>query len=140
MLLAHPSERAATHDIDSPRIDPHGTVLDVVREMAAELGLPSTWLNDQAAMYAPRQPEWIAVHSFDHPHLRVMVLTARQMLAMKVLSGRPRDVDDIVTLLGATGLTTEEAAIAAVNEVFPDDELGPRQLDVLAEAVARLVC
>lgn len=137
MLLAYDEERAATSDVDVALADPHGPVDDAVAEVADALGLPRSWLNDQATMYAPPEPTWSSLRSFDHPHLRIMVLAADQMLAMKVLSGRPRDVDDIVTLLRTPDLATVDDVVALVATIFPGDELGPRQRQVLTEAVLR---
>ena len=50
MALAYDSRRA-TRDVDA-LFKPHGIVLEEARAVAAELGLPNWWLNEQASSYA----------------------------------------------------------------------------------------
>lgn len=49
MALAYDARRA-TRDIDAVFL-PHGIVLDEAHALAAELGLPTWWLNEQASAY-----------------------------------------------------------------------------------------
>jgi hypothetical protein len=50
MALAYDSRRA-TRDVDA-LFKPHGIVLEEAQAVAAELGLPNWWLNEQASSYA----------------------------------------------------------------------------------------
>jgi len=52
MALAYDSRRA-TRDVDA-LFKPHGIVLEEAQAVAAELGLPHWWLNEQASSYARR--------------------------------------------------------------------------------------
>lgn len=49
MALAYDARRS-TRDIDAV-FQPYGVVLDEARAVAAELGLPQWWLNEQASAY-----------------------------------------------------------------------------------------
>ena len=49
MALAYDARRS-TRDIDAV-FKPHGVVLEEARAVAAELGLPSWWLNERASVY-----------------------------------------------------------------------------------------
>jgi hypothetical protein len=49
MALAYDARRS-TRDIDAI-FEPHGIVLDEARAVAAQLGLPNWWLNEQASAY-----------------------------------------------------------------------------------------
>jgi hypothetical protein len=49
MALAYDGRRS-TRDIDAV-FQPHGIVLEESRAVAAELGLPAWWLNEQASVY-----------------------------------------------------------------------------------------
>ena len=49
MALAYDSRRA-TRDVDA-LFKPHGIVLEEAQAVAAELGLPHWWLNEQASSY-----------------------------------------------------------------------------------------
>ena len=52
MVLGY-NARDATMDLDTAIRQHHSAVLDEARVVAAELGLPSWWLNEQATSYLP---------------------------------------------------------------------------------------
>jgi hypothetical protein len=52
MVLGY-NARDATMDLDTAIRQHHGAVLAEARVVAAELGLPSWWLNEQATPYLP---------------------------------------------------------------------------------------
>ena len=136
MVLAFDARRA-TRDIDAV-FHPHGVVLDEAREVAAELGLPRYWLNDQASVYVSSVEDVHAVRVFDYPGLRVSAASAEHLLAMKALAGRRfADRDDLATLIGMLGLTTVEQVELTCARVFPEEPLSGRARllveDVLAE-------
>ena len=64
MALAYDSRRA-TRDVDA-LFKPHGIVLEEARAVAAELGLPNWWLNEQASSYAAPSGDPSASRVFDH--------------------------------------------------------------------------
>ena len=97
MALAYDSRRS-TRDIDAV-FKPHGVVLEEARAVAAELGLPPWWLNEQASVYVAPGGDASAPHVFDHPGLRVSAASPEHLLAMKVLAARRRDVEDISYLV-----------------------------------------
>lgn len=135
MVLAFDARRA-TRDVDA-LFTPDGPVLDAVRQVANELDLPPSWLNNQASSYvsarAGRGPT-----VFDHPNLRVMSTPAEHLLAMKVRAARAvRDADDIRTLLNHLNLTTIDDVTEVVDRYFPDEPLSDRSrllLEDLLEA------
>jgi hypothetical protein len=61
MALAYDARRA-TRDIDAV-FKPHGVVLEEARTVAAELGLPNWWLNEQASAYVARSEDTNATES-----------------------------------------------------------------------------
>lgn len=88
MALAYDARRA-TRDIDAV-FRPHGAVLEEARAVAAELGLPPWWLNEQASAYVAPGGDPDAARVFDHPGLRVSAASPEHLLAMKVLAARRR--------------------------------------------------
>jgi hypothetical protein len=90
MALAYDSRRA-TRDVDA-LFKPHGIVLEEALAVAAELGLPRWWLNEQASSYVA--PGGDPAASF---------------------AARPRDAEDI-------RLHTADDVLASVSEIFPDEE------------------
>jgi hypothetical protein len=130
MALAYDARRA-TRDIDAV-FTTHGAVTEEARAVAGELGLPSWWLNEQAAVYVAPTGDPNAARVFDHPGLRVSAASPRHLLAMKVLAARRRDADDIAVLARHLGVTTSAEALAITADVFPD-ELVPDRARLILE-------
>jgi len=74
MALAYDSRRA-TRDVDA-LFKPHGIVHEEALAVAAELGLPRWWLNEQASSYVAPGGDPAASRVFDHPGLRVFASLA----------------------------------------------------------------
>ncbi len=105
--------------------------------VAAELNLPSTWLDQQGVFYLPRTDEPDPTPVFDHPNLRVMRASDRHLLAMKAMAARRfADMDDLACLIDRLGLRTLEEVDAVCAEVFPEEPLGERQREVIADVLA----
>lgn len=135
MVLAFDA-RAATRDVDA-LFSPDRPVLEAAWEVAGELGLPRSWLNNQASSYVSgRAGRGTPV--YDHPNLRVMVTPLQHLLAMKVRAARAaRDADDLRFLLGKLDIADLEEVIELVAKYFPDEPLSGRSRrlveDVLGE-------
>jgi len=121
MVLAFDA-RAATRDVDA-LFEPDGKVLDAAHEVATELGLPRSWLNNQASSYlSGRAGRGTPV--FDHPNLRVMTTPTEHLLAMKVRAARAaRDADDVRLLLHHLELRDVAVVETTVARYFPDEPL-----------------
>lgn len=124
--------RAATRDVDALFV-PDGPMLDAAAEVADELSLPRSWLNNQASSYVSgRAGRGTPV--YDHANLRVMVTPPEHLLAMKIRAARAvRDVEDIRLLLDALGTTTIDHAIEVVGRYFPDEPLSDRSRQLLED-------
>ncbi len=132
MALAYDSRRA-TRDVDA-LFKPHGIVLEEASAVAAELGLPHWWLNEQASSYVAPGGDSAASRVFDHPGLRVFAASPEHLLAMKALAARPRDAEDIGQLTRVLGLRTVDDVLALVREIFPEEE-PPARLRLLLEEI-----
>ena len=132
MALAYDSRRA-TRDVDA-LFKPHGMVHDEALAVAAELGLPRWWLNEQASSYVASDGDPAASRVFDHPGLRVFAASPEHLLAMKALAARPRDAEDIRQLVQVLGLSTVDEVLASVREIFPEEE-PPDRLRLLLEDI-----
>jgi hypothetical protein len=132
MALAYDSRRA-TRDVDA-LFKPHGIVLEEARAVAAELGLPGWWLNEQASSYAAPTGDPSASRVFDHPGLRVFAASPEHLLAMKALAARPRDAQDIRQLTEVLNLHTVAEVLALVQDIFPEEE-PPARLRLLLEDI-----
>lgn len=130
-------DRRVTRDIDTVVLEGHGRLIEEVRSMARERGLPSTWLNEQAAMYVSRQSDNKQATVFDHPNLQVAAASAEHLLAMKLVAARQSDAADIALLLKALDLNTVAAAEAVLRQVFPDRPLSDRARLVVEDLLDR---
>ncbi|MHB8451883.1 MAG: DUF6036 family nucleotidyltransferase [Mycobacteriales bacterium] len=131
MALAYDARRT-TRDIDA-LFEPHGAVIDEARAVAADLGLPDWWLNEQASSYVAVGGDERAAKIFEHPGLRVSAASAEHLLAMKVLAARRRDADDIRILIDELGITDLASVLALCAEIFPDEPLPARARLVLED-------
>jgi hypothetical protein len=109
-------------------------VQDEARAVAAELGLPPWWLNEQASVYVAAGGDPGAPRVFDHPGLRVSAASPEHLLAMKVLAARRRDADDIRFLVKHLALTTAQEVLAVCAEVFPQESVPDRARLILEDA------
>jgi len=131
MALAYDA-RGTTRDIDAI-FQPHGIVVDEARAVAAELGLPQWWLNEQASVYVAPREDAAAPRVFNHPGLRVSAASPEHLLAMKVLAARRRDAEDIRFLVDHLQLSSPDAVLALCADVFPDEEVPSRARLVLED-------
>ena len=128
--------RSLTGDINVAIAEGHGPVLDAVRSIAASRGWPSTWLNDQAAMYRPRDPDPAPRPVYSSPSLVVMGASPEYMLAMKLQAARGADAEDLRLLLDECGISVPEDALAIHDRLFPDRPAGDRQRRFLSMVLA----
>ncbi len=125
MALAHDRMRS-TRDVDAT-YEPDAAVREEAWAVAAELGLPRSWLNDQATAYLPRGEDEGASVIFDHSNLVVRVASPEHLLASKASAARPGDDGDIRTLAARLQLGSAAEVAALHNRLYPDEPLGARQ-------------
>ncbi len=134
MVLAFNS-REATRDVDAVFV-PDTQVLDAAHEVAVEMRLPKSWLNNQASSYV----SGVAGRGtpvFDHPNLRVMVTPTEHLLAMKVRAARAvRDADDVRVLLRELKLTKVAQVKKIVEKYFADESMSARSLALIEEILS----
>ena len=129
------NSRVATRDVDALFL-PDGPMLEAAAEVAEELDLPRSWLNNQAGTYvSTRAGRGTAV--YDHPHLRVLATPLEHLLAMKVRAAREGDVQDLRLLLTELQLTSFDAVMAIVQTYFPDEPLSDRSRLLLEDVLAK---
>lgn len=131
MVLAFNS-REATRDVDAV-FAPDTQVLEAAHEVALEMRLPKSWLNNQASSYV----SGVAGRGtpvFDHANLRVMITPVEHLLAMKVRAARAlRDADDIRVLLRELKLTKIAQVVKIVDKYFAGEPLPTRSVTLIEE-------
>ena len=88
------------------------------RVVAAELGLPSWWLNEQATVYLPPGPDLEASAVLDRPGLTVVAASPRHLLAMKVAPRANVTSPNILVLSRLVGASSAEEVSCIAVEVF----------------------
>ena len=111
-----------TRDIDAI-VAPVDEVFAAARELTAELDLPDEWLNDTAKAFLPdvnlaQGP--VVLHA---PGIVVRTAPAEVVLAMKLLSARAKDVQDIRLLAKMLDLTTAEQVWQLFLRYYPSGHL-----------------
>ena len=131
-MLAYGS-RESTKDVDAV-VKPSGIAQRLVREVAEELDLHPSWLNDdvkrflsEAGSFAPLQIQ--ALEDAAKRRLKITRPSAGYLLAMKCLScrsplpGYPGDLEDIRFLIHKLKLRSIEQVEEQVARFYPYDAL-----------------
>jgi hypothetical protein len=131
------SQRRVTRDIDA-LFGPAEAVREEADAMAAERGLPPTWLSDRVRAFLP-PGEDAGARVFSVPGLNVAVASARYLLAMKMAAGRPQDLHDLILIFRELGITKAEEAAYIAEEVHgPESVLLPSREELVLYAQAVL--
>jgi predicted nucleotidyltransferase len=133
VMVTEYGARDSTADVDAFDYTPHGTVDRAAAAVAVEMGLPRSWLNQQANAFVPRDADWRRSRGFDHSNLHLYVIVPEQLLAMKVRAGRPTDAENIAALLRILGITTIADVERVVCAADPDEPVPTRGLELAAD-------
>jgi len=131
MMLAYDS-RESTKDVDAI-VKPSDIALRLAKEVANQLGLHESWLNDDVkrfvsdlGTFAPLQ---IAELESAAKHLKITRASASYLLAMKCLAcrsplpGYSGDVEDIRFLISKMGVRTLEQIDEHIARFYPQEAL-----------------
>ena len=125
VMLLKVQNRETTKDIDAYFVSSQAEVIrEAAQTIADREGLPQDWINDAAKGFFYRQPpteQWA-----EYPGLRVYVPTLDYLFAMKLVAGRPQDLDDIKALGHELNLLNADDALKIVKEYVPEQLLVPR--------------
>ena len=119
MCLAY-SARAMTKDVDAV-FAPKTVVAEEAARVAEDLGLDRHWLNDGA-----NSPPGERHTVYSVPGLDVWAPPPEYIFAMKCLSCRQEDRDDIVFLAQLLGVHGYTAACSVVLRYYPASRLLPK--------------
>jgi hypothetical protein len=130
-VMIQAGRESLSRDIDalyapSPNID------EAIRAVAMSNNWAETWLNDAVNMYASNydnDEDW-EIH-IARAGVTVSVAKCPLLLAMKLLAGRSRDIDDISLLLAACGITERQGAVDVFDHYYPNETMKQRALRIL---------
>ncbi|WP_051427585.1 DUF6036 family nucleotidyltransferase [Arthrobacter sp. H20] len=119
-LLLHGVIYRATEDIDA-RYSSAAIVDQVVEEMAAEPGLPSKWLNSNAAAHLPEGMAWVAGPPGSSKAVRIADLET--LAAMKLAAERQKDIEDLGLIALVLGIEDPAALVRLAYLKYGQDSL-----------------
>lgn len=121
IALRNVSSQRRTADVDALMV-PEEQVLEAAREVAAERGLRSTWLNSAVRPYVP--PLFEALQPPGAPGLEVRTAPDEHLLAMKIVAARgQRDMRDIIPLARRLALSTAAELAELVITAYGEDTI-----------------
>jgi hypothetical protein len=132
-------ERASTMDVDgSIRGAAPKEFQDAASTVAARMGWPDDWINDESAKYIPRlgakQIEWETI--FERDGIVIQVAPAEALLAMKLRANRPgRDNGDIAQLMSICALSTVDELEELYSDFYPGDALDDRAIQIVEKVI-----
>lgn len=123
--------------------------MEEARALAAERGLPASWLNPAASMWMPPLPAGV-LDPPEQPGLRVTFADDAFLFATKLIAQRARDAGDLRALAARLGLVrpAPELLEAHIRRYYDDTDaleliLGVRDVDgeilLLAQDAARML-
>ncbi|MXZ98165.1 MAG: hypothetical protein F4Z23_03885 [Acidimicrobiaceae bacterium] len=119
-VLGRGSGSRLTQDIDVATVIP-APVAAAAAQVAARHTMNPAWLNDQVQeMIQVSVPHERFNEAYRGRHLIVYGADDELMLALKLMSGRARDISDIVDLAQTTGRIAPDDLLAAWDDVYGD--------------------
>jgi hypothetical protein len=136
MCIVH-GARAATRDLDAV-FKPTKAVRSAAARIAAENGLPETWLNDAVKGFFSEHGSFTVYLELEH--LTVFAADPAYLLAMKCLSARIgeefHDIEDIRYLLRYLNVTDAETAKSVIGRYYPLERFPQKTLYVLEDLLS----
>ena len=131
-MLLEVGNREVTKDIEA-YFDPKYSVAirEAVLTIAQREGLPSDWLNDGVKGFFYSQPphrRWA-----EYPGLRVCVAALDYLLVMKVIAGRPQDIEDAKALLTKLKITDMQEVFDLIVKYTKQQNVEPRVQYIVEE-------
>ena len=128
MVLAF-AARLATKDVDAI-FQPAQTIRELAKSVAAQLHLPTSWLNDGVKGYVSARHETTTGNLPQFPHLRLTMPVPEYLLAMKSMVARvggtsdePSDVSDIIFLIRHLKLESAAEVLDLVARYYPANRI-----------------
>lgn len=108
-----------TQDIDVATEAIPADVMRAAEIVAERHDMSATWINNQAAEFTNLD---LPLEAFDVLYagecLMVRGAKPEYLLAMKVMSGRGKDLQDIIDLAEATGIVTRDSLVSLCDQVY----------------------
>jgi hypothetical protein len=132
VMLLEVGNRATTQDIDASF---EGSNASLIRQaivvIAQREGLAQDWLNDGAKGFLYSQPKTVLWKSY--PGLNIYIPSLDYILAMKIIAGRPRDIEDARALIQKLHIPDEQILLSIVTKYIPRERIDVRVQYLIAD-------
>ena len=132
-----------TQDIDVATEAIPADVMRAAEIVAERHDMSETWINNQAAEFTNLD---LPLEAFDVLYagecLMVRGAKPEYLLAMKVMSGRGKDLQDIIDLAEATGVVTRDSLVSLCDQVYshtPSYSLETTWVQSICEDIASIL-
>jgi len=129
--------REATIDVDAV-FEPKMKLYECAKKVAEKNGLNDGWLNDSVKGYISVSGEFKLFNEMSH--IKIFSASAEYMLAMKCLSSRTdniNEINDIKFLLSHLALADVEQAIEVITKFYPAKQFLPKTKYLLQELIEK---
>lgn len=124
VMIVEVGNRTSTQDIDASFEKNAPAIRDAIVAIAKREGLRNDWLNDAAKGFLYTQPP---VHLWRHfGGLNVYIPSLEYLLAMKLVAGRPRDIDDAKAIIQKLSMVTPQAVLNVLTRYVPQKRIDVR--------------
>ena len=121
--------RPATKDIDA-LFETSSQIDNILRDISETYNLNENWINQDIKEPIKHFKKEDLKEVFKYKNLKILALSAEQMLAMKILSSRPepyRDFEDVEFLISYLKINDLEKVLEIFNKYVGNKYLGERQ-------------
>ena len=123
-MVLEVGNRASTQDIDASFEKNAPAIRDAVLSIARHEGLRDDWLNDAAKGFLYTQPPVTLWKQY--ASLNVYIPSLEYLLAMKLVAGRPRDIDDARAIVKKVGISTSQEVLNLLTRYVPQNRIDVR--------------
>lgn len=123
-MLLVVGNRNSTRDIDASFENEGPAIRQAVSEIARREMLPPDWLNDGAKGFLYSTPPINLWRSY--PGLDVYMPSLEYVLALKVVAGRPQDINDAQDLIHYLKIVEPQEVLNILNQYIPQKYLTAR--------------
>jgi hypothetical protein len=125
VMLLEVGNRSITQDIDASFEGSNASLIrQAIAVIAKQEGLARDWLNDGAKGFLYSQPTTVLWKSY--PGLNIYLPSLDYILAMKIVAGRPRDIEDARALIQKLHISDEPALLSIVTKYIPHERIDVR--------------
>lgn len=132
VMLLEVGNREVTKDIDAYFEPKYSSIIrEAAMVVASREGLPGDWLNDGVKGFFYSQPpnrRWA-----EYPGLRVYIATLDYILVMKVVAGRPQDIEDARALIQTLQITDAQEVFSIIAKYTKQKKLEARVQYIVEE-------